>query len=695
MELLKGIFWGRVRRAVVLYLVVWMWWWPVWALAARRGDGGTGAARAEPRRLGSTALRLNGKIERLAWSRDGRRIAAGGRQPRPATKAAFSVWDSRDGRLLATMGLEARKIYDLSVSQLAFSPDNRTVALCVGGRVRFWELAGGRMDVFANTEHAQRRIAFSEDGKTLASSGNWFQDEAPIALWRAATRRQIRQFGGGAILRFSTKPPRVVSVTMGHKAVRLRTWNSATGELADSVQLAGPRPVDPFALSPDGSVLAGIFCERSVLSRPVFYDGSNGRLSAVGKRNTLGTRGVESMVFDTNGRFVVTGGWNMPLRFWRVKTGEEHLRPKSGCVEVSAMAVAPDGQLLAVGGPSGIVRFWSMRTGDEVDVVPGHTAGITCVSFSPDGKYLATSGGDCAVRIWNVARGTQLKVLRQPFVDMQAARFCPATGALALPLSMWQLQAEFESGFVVLYDIDEEKVLRNLPAADRRPLVFSADGARIASVGVQGRVRITSTATGNTILENSVPDCARQLLPGRPQVSFGSGLAAIGDASTLCVWALQTGQLVYKQRRDKAARGTAAVCFSERGEMLAWGRSGRLTILRAKSGKQVLALAVEKATTQSAEGRRRGSGCPLSAAFSSDGRLVAAGTADGEVHVWDTSTGRRRGTLRDPCGSAVEALAFSPDGSLIASGHRNGNCLLWSVKRGKDAGKSARGVGGK
>jgi WD40 repeat protein/serine/threonine protein kinase len=54
-------------------------------------------------------------------------------------------------------------------------------------------------------------------------------------------------------------------------------------------------------------------------------------------------------------------------------------------------------------------------------------------------------------------------------------------------------------------------------------------------------------------------------------------------------------------------------------------------------------------------------------AFSPDGRLIALGTWDGVVKVWDAWTGAERHTLPQQH-EVILALAFSPDGQLLATG---------------------------
>jgi WD40 repeat protein len=71
-------------------------------------------------------------------------------------------------------------------------------------------------------------------------------------------------------------------------------------------------------------------------------------------------------------------------------------------------------------------------------------------------------------------------------------------------------------------------------------------------------------------------------------------------------------------------------------------------------------------------------------AYAPDGALLASGSADGQVKLWEPFSGREVATC-PTVGAApgISSLAFSGDGRLLAGGCWGGNVLVWSATSGR------------
>jgi RNA polymerase sigma factor (sigma-70 family) len=159
-------------------------------------------------REGKEVRRIEGvdhRVMTLCFSPDGKALACGmdplgdaGGEP------TLRLWDVNSGKELRSFARRA------CVGSLAISPDGKVLASGdgdwggrsdLGGRseasVRLWDTTTGKELCRHNMPGSQevRAVAFSPDGKLIASGGAWTKDSS-VLLWEAATGRLIRRFQG-------------------------------------------------------------------------------------------------------------------------------------------------------------------------------------------------------------------------------------------------------------------------------------------------------------------------------------------------------------------------------------------------------------------------------------------------------------------------------------------------------------------
>ncbi len=72
-----------------------------------------------------------------------------------------------------------------------------------------------------------------------------------------------------------------------------------------------------------------------------------------------------------------------------------------------------------------------------------------------------------------------------------------------------------------------------------------------------------------------------------------------------------------------------------------------------------------------------------SVCISPDGKILASGSKDKTIKLWNIESRKEISTLKGHT-EIVSSVKFSPNGKILASGSFDNNIILWDVATGKE-----------
>lgn len=552
----------------------------------------------------------------------------------------------------------------------------------------FQNLAHGSSSMLSGTGEEIFSVAASADGQLFAGAGR----SAHVFLWNANDlffRKPLdsHRIGRAFIhsnynrsLAFSTDGARIasgasISYRNADENVRLEEvciWNAQTGELMRRFQFdASERTVVQCALSSDGQSVytisddgpvrrwsVGDGSELSSISWPeatrlrhvqcspcgrfVGLSGEVGdprnervRIVAAESAEEVSVVDGREFAFDSSGDRIASVVWSevhqaSVIKIWDLLTGRRLLTLQRYAEDsIASVAFSPSTNQVAAA-VGNVIQVWDAGTGELEATWKGHRGTMHDLAFSSHGTQLISCGADGGVRLWNLARESDVTALADA--------------------SDWRTLTAFSASGALVSGHDS---------------VVDANG-----VSIRDRLRVWDVASGKHIKTIEHPDMrieSAALSRDGKQVAFGSNLLFIHDLTNDD----------RPPRTVRAVRSIVGLAFSPEAKQVVIFDDGEFRVIDATLGAILRSFPFIPG---------RGTRYVDSMAFSSDGRLFAAGgnaalfhgdgdwDSPGIVKVWDTRDWSEVLVKIRPLwphlerdGPSVASVAFSPDSTQIAT----------------------------
>ncbi len=506
----------------------------------------------------------------------------------------------------------------------SFSPDGLTLAASKSVRqpehetdyaIDLWDVRTGSLKhTLKGHTHWVYEAVFSPDGETLASTPG-----EDILLWDVATGSLKHTLKTDAYdLKFS--PDGKILVSWGTDSAPNRIihwWDTTTG------------------------ALVRVFTYSSTYTTPY----SLGASFSVDDQAFAGTgepgRGYHESQFWYRDTSDIPSWWREAVfqdllissspPVWDIATGEL----KSNNELIFGVASPDRSTLVSLFGYGPSYALWDLATLTPKHTITGHTNPVTSVSFSPDGTELASASW-AEIRLWDAETGTLKDILHTQ--SDSAISFSPN------PLSNALAGAGPWYGTIALWDTTTGAPLQEFPGhfGSVKSIAFETTGRELVSSGGHASAEIhrLSVETGAT-LQTLIGHEGRVLtLAVNPRDVAGVNLASGGTDRTIRLWAY-------------------AHYFTNKKPL--WTLTGhRGAVLSVAYNPHLVSATPE---------------------VSQDGGfqvMLASGSADKTIRLWDGVAGAHLGTLTGHDGE-VTSLAFHPDGTTLMSGSSDTTIRWWEL----------------
>lgn len=310
----------------------------------------------------------------------------------------------------------------VTVGSLILTPDEKTIVATYWGRKAFlWDVSNQCVRHPTEEELPDKtyKVYLSANGQIFATGRD--EDTLKVRAFGSSEPTAVIPFLESELVSTEALAPTGHRLAIVDRDRNIHVWERpAPSNGADrrenwekcAVLIGHPKGIGTLAFSPDGKRLASISIDRTALlwdvdageqitemdlPRPPSQGKRRGRYTDVG------------VAFSPLGD-IIAGGHRGDIMLWDATDGKTVmtiLQPEESQRAI-ALCFSPCAEYLASGAwwQGGLqkvpIRLWKVATGENIATFWGHTTDVQCFTFSQDGTLLVSGGHDGAIYLWDL-----------------------------------------------------------------------------------------------------------------------------------------------------------------------------------------------------------------------------------------------------------------------------------------------------